>query len=163
MAIGACLVASWLVNFVVGPVGSNVRNALIVVDRATSGLVQVPLVVGPFYFSLVGSVLFGIGRLRCADVGWHPYDVVTGLLITLGFWAAMQPALAVWVLVTGGQLQWNDAWSASSDWGAASILIEVIAALLEFDSFSAQERGVGSTFFGIGRQAAVTPESMIVG
>lgn len=91
---------SVLLNFVVGPVDSNVRNALGSVERATGGLVQPPLVVGPFYFAMMGTVISGIGRHRFSDVGWRPQDAGPGLLVTLGFWVAMQPALVIWVLVT---------------------------------------------------------------
>ena len=95
LAIVACIVASLLVNFVAGPADGYVRQALSVVERATGGLVQMPLIFGPFYLAIVGSVIFGVGRLRCSDVGWRLQDVGMGLLVTLGFWAAMQPA-QVW-------------------------------------------------------------------
>lgn len=130
LAIVVCVGASWLVNFVVGPVGGNVRHALDIVERDTGGLVQAPLLAGPFYFAIVGTVIFGIGRLRFSDVGWRRRDVGPGLLVTLGFWVAMQPALVIWVLVTGGQLQWNAAWNPSSDWGPGRILGGLLAQLL---------------------------------
>lgn len=109
LAIVVCAFVSVLINWVVGPVGSPVREALSVVERATCGLVQVPLIAGPFYLAILGSVIFGIGRLSCSDVGLRRRDVVTGLLATAGFWVAMQPGLVIWVVSHSASPQWNEA------------------------------------------------------
>jgi membrane protease YdiL (CAAX protease family) len=128
MALVTTLVASWLVNIIVGPVGGDVRNTLDNIAKSTGELVQVPLIVGPFYFAMVGTVIFGLGQLRFSDVGWRLADVVPSLLVTLAFWAAMQPALAIWGVATGGELQWNEVWTTSS--GAGRIFGELLSQLL---------------------------------
>jgi membrane protease YdiL (CAAX protease family) len=128
LAIGAVFGASLLVNFV----GSQppVTEAIGAVERATGGLVQGVLIAGPVYFAIVGTVIFGVGRLRPSDVGWRLSALGPGLLVTLGFWVAMQPGLALWTVGSGDALRWNDAWSESSEWGAGRLVGQLLGQLL---------------------------------
>lgn len=67
LAIVATIGASLALNFVGGqPV---VREALAALQQATGKLVQEPLVASPFFFGIVCTVIFGVGRLRCSDMG----------------------------------------------------------------------------------------------
>jgi hypothetical protein len=130
LVVVVCVVASLTINFVAGPPDSRVHQAWEAVEQMTGQLIQGPLIFGPLYFAIIGTVIFGVGRLRCADVGWRLADVGPAVLVTLGFWAAMQLGLALWTILTGGPLQWNDAWSESSDWGARRIVGALLAQLL---------------------------------
>ena len=131
LAIVAWVGTTTLLNFVGGQFA--VREALGAVERATGGLVQGPLVAGPFYFVIMGAVIFGVGRLRGSDVGWRLTAAVPALLVTLAFWAAMQPALALWVVLSGDQFRWNEAWSErGAGWFAGQLLAQLLGnALLE--------------------------------
>jgi hypothetical protein len=109
LTIVAWLSASTLMNFLGGQ--PEIGKLIGAVLKATGGLVQPPLLVGPFFFAAIGVVIFGIGRLRGADVGWHLSDLPPAVLVTLGFWAVMQGMLAIWIIRSGQVLRWNDEWS----------------------------------------------------
>jgi hypothetical protein len=108
LAIIAWTVASTLLNFLGGR--PEIAQAMGAVARATGGLVQPPLLVGPLFLAAVGTAIFGAGRLRAVDVGWRPGDIGPAVLATLGFWAAMQAVLALWIIGSDGELRWNEAW-----------------------------------------------------
>ena len=97
--------------------------------QATGGLVQGPLVAAPLYLSIVGTVIFGVGRLRPPDVGWRRSALGTGILVTLCFWISMQAGLTVWIVWSGEVLRLSDGWSTSRGWGAGRILGQLLAQL----------------------------------
>lgn len=125
------IAASLLLNFVVGQ--PAVREALRDLELGTGRLVQLPLVAGPLFFAIVGTVIFGIGRLRCSDVGWRLPAVGPALLVTLAFWVAMQPGLALWIVLSGSELRWNEAWNElGAGWFFGQLLAQLLGnALLE--------------------------------
>jgi membrane protease YdiL (CAAX protease family) len=127
----AVLGASLLVNFVA--VQPAVREVLSEIERTTVGLVQVPLVAAPLYFAIVGTIVFGVGRLRWSDVGWRRSAIAPGLLVTFAFWIAMQCGLAVWVMLFGEQLAFNRAWTTLGiAWFTGQLLGQLLGnALLE--------------------------------
>jgi membrane protease YdiL (CAAX protease family) len=69
---------------------------------ATRFLVQASLVAGLFSLAVVGVTLFAVGRLKGSDVGWNAPDLWQGLLVTFGFWVAMNVVLAVLGALDGG-------------------------------------------------------------
>jgi len=77
----------------------------------TARLVWATLVNWGELLFIVGGFMFRLGRLRPADVGWRLPALGVGILVTVGFWIAMQPALALYMLANGQELRWNDAWS----------------------------------------------------
>jgi membrane protease YdiL (CAAX protease family) len=132
LAIVAFVGTTALLNFVFGQTG--VREALDAVKRTTGGLVQGPLIAGPLVFVVVGAVIFGVGRLRCSDVGWRLPDIGLALLVTLVFWVAMQAGLVLWVVGSGGQLQWNEVWNepGAPGWLFGQLIAQLLGnALLE--------------------------------
>jgi hypothetical protein len=123
--------ATALLNFAFGL--PTVRETLGAVQRATDGLVQGTLIGSPLIFGCVGVVVFGVGRLRCSDVGWRLAKLRPALLVTLAFWGAMQLGLALWVALSGGQPEWNHAWHQRGiGWFCGQLLGQLLGnALLE--------------------------------
>jgi membrane protease YdiL (CAAX protease family) len=102
-------------------------RALDAIHRATGGLVQATLVASLFNLTVVGLVIFGVGRLRGADVGWRPRAILPGFLITLGFWAALHVGLAVALTIDQGEYRWHSAWTQP---GPSVVLGWLLAQLL---------------------------------
>lgn len=127
LAAVASIGGSLLVNLIAGPPGSDFREALGAVERATGGVVQTPLVLSPLFFVIVGAVMFGVGRLRLSDVGWRVFAAGPALIATLAFWAAMQAGLVVWVVLSSGELHWNESWD---EMGAGWFFGQLLAQLL---------------------------------
>jgi len=76
---------------------------------ATGFLIQSTLVGGLFSLAVVAIMVFAVVRLRPADVGWNWRDLWLGLLVTLGFWMAMNAVLAVFA-AAGGDITLDEAW-----------------------------------------------------
>jgi len=69
---------------------------------------------------LVAGLLFGVGRLRPADVGLRVRDLPSGLLFTLAYFVAVQAAVLVYAAATGARVV-ND-WAAVGAGTAAYLL-----------------------------------------
>jgi membrane protease YdiL (CAAX protease family) len=69
---------------------------------ATGFLIQSTLVGGLFSLAVVALIVFAIGRLRPSDVGWNWRGFWLGLVVTLGFWMAMNAVLAALGFVDDG-------------------------------------------------------------
>ena len=93
---------------------------------ATGFLIQSSLVGGLFSLAVVGIVLFGIGRLRAADVGWSARELGVGLLITLGAWMAINGVLAI-LAGLGGGVFLDTAWKQP---GTSAVVGALIGQLL---------------------------------
>jgi hypothetical protein len=93
---------------------------------ATGFLVQGSLVGGLFCLAIVSFILFAVGRLRGSDVGWGAPEVGLGLLVTLGFWIAMNGVLAVLAALSGGVF-WDEAWKQR---GPSAVVGGVVGQLL---------------------------------
>ena len=79
-----------------------VLAVLVPLHRATGGLVGANLVFGLIGLLLtVGFVIFGIGQVPPAAVGWIGRKAGVGLLVGLGIWVAMQVVLAAMAAVAG--------------------------------------------------------------
>ncbi len=101
--------AGWLVIALVGAaqvLSSVVVNACVFHGRigallgdlhaATGGLVHPNLVANLVPLLLVvGVVIFAVGRVKPADIGWARSKLVPALIVTLAFWALSQVVLVV--------------------------------------------------------------------
>ena len=76
---------------------------------ATGFLIQSALVGGLVGLAIVGVIFFGVGRLRGSDVGWGVAELWMGLLVTLGFWIAMNGVLVMLAVFSGGVFL-DEAW-----------------------------------------------------
>lgn len=104
-----------------------VRETFGLGNRTAAELILGTLINWIDMFVIVGIVLFRVGRLRPSDVGWSVASCGRAMLVTLGFWVAMQPGLALFTLVKREELQWNDAWSL---WGPGYLLGTLLSQLL---------------------------------
>lgn len=82
---------------------------VIALRRATSGLINGSLLAAFSTLVATSIVIFGIGRLRCWDVGWRWREFRLGLFVTIAFWIAMQGLLVINAGLTGG-LAWHEDW-----------------------------------------------------
>ncbi len=80
-------------------------------NESASRLILVTLINVLDLLVIVGIVVFRVGRLRPCDVRWNVPAVGRATWVTLGFWVAMQPGLALYMWHQGQELQWNDAWN----------------------------------------------------
>ncbi len=95
---------------------------------ASGGLVEPTLVAGFVSLGLVvGVAIFSLGRLRPAEVGWVPSQLLPALIVLPICWVVVQLILTGLVLSAGGTLELNQAWSRP---GAGFVLGGLLAQLL---------------------------------
>ena len=91
---------------------------------------------------VVGLIIFGVGRLTPADVGWVRVQLAPALWITLGLWLAAQLIFAVLAVTGGGRTALHTAWAQP---GAGFVLGGVLAQL--FGNALAEETVFRGFFF----------------
>lgn len=106
----AVVVYAGLALVISGFYPGRVGQALEDLRTATSGLVAPALVANLLVLSIIGLVIFGIGRLRPSDVGCQAPAVGPALLVIVAYWIAMQGVLALVVTFGDGPLVWHQEW-----------------------------------------------------
>ena len=125
MAIVTAIVSAIMVNFLASQ--TAVRQVLADLYHSTGGLVQATLVASLFNLVCIGTVIFGIGRLTASDVGLRARAVVPAMLITIGFWGAMQFALYLLVNLAGRVPPWNATlWEMGAVWLLGQIIAQIL-------------------------------------
>jgi membrane protease YdiL (CAAX protease family) len=106
LAIGACFGLALVNHADLGTIDQSLHD----LQTATGGLVGPTLVRNSITLAVVSLVIFGFGRLRPTDVGWHAGAVGPALLIVVAVWTVMHAALALVVGLGEGQLAWHKGW-----------------------------------------------------
>ena len=88
----------------------TIDPALDRLQTATGGLVGPTLVFNLLKLAVVSLVIYGFGRLRPPDVGWHADAVGPALLIVVAFWIMMQGVLGLAAGLDDSALAWHKAW-----------------------------------------------------
>ncbi|MBC7816124.1 MAG: hypothetical protein IAG10_04415 [Planctomycetaceae bacterium] len=78
---------------------TRVVREILDLENSTSRIVVFALINWFDLFVIVVIIVFRVGRLRPCDVGWNVPAVGRAMLVTLGFWVAMQPGLALFTLM----------------------------------------------------------------
>ena len=86
-------------------------RALAFIPIATNFLINGTLLCSLFVLAIVSIFIFGIGRCRPTDVGWTAGALVSGAMITVAFWAAMQTVLA-FVSALQGEISLHPQWKS---------------------------------------------------
>ncbi|HEX2474621.1 MAG TPA: type II CAAX endopeptidase family protein [Lacipirellulaceae bacterium] len=105
IVVYAC--ATLVVNWVLfqGKIGQSLGSLY----SATGFLIRSTLVGGLFTLLVIGTLVIAVGRLRCSDVGWAAREFRLGLLVTFGFWLAMNVVLAA-IGALGDGVVLNQSW-----------------------------------------------------
>ena len=125
LAIVAIVGSLLLSNYVLFQ--GRVGEVLTGLKSETSGWVSSTLVAGLLTLAIFAVVVLGIGRLRPSDVGWNARSAGVGLLVTLGFWIAMQGALLLIAALRGEAVALHQAWTSR---GVGFVLGGLLAQLL---------------------------------
>ncbi len=75
--------------------------------ESSNGWIAPHLVMPLLALAVVSPAVFGLGRLRAADVGWRPAAVASGAALTLLAWLAIQGALWLVVVLRGEEPAWD--------------------------------------------------------
>lgn len=104
--VAYAVLAATISGLYAGSVGQAIED----LQRSTAGLAAPPLVANLPVLAIMSLIIFGIGRLRPADVGWQDVAVGPAVVTIVAFWIAMQGALALGVLFSDHPLQWHKDW-----------------------------------------------------
>ena len=114
---GACL----FVNTVL--LQGQIGQILGTLYTTTAFLIHSTLVGGVFVLVLTGAVVFGVGRCRTRDVGWH--GGVQGMFVVFAFWLVTQGLVSA-IEAFRGQMAWNADWLSGGSIAVGGVLGQLL-------------------------------------